>query len=311
MHSHTHPSRSRRTRWWPALVIVVLVAGLASPAAAADPEPVSFRIGHFSPGTPAMDLYLTGFDGKSNLVLRTLAYGEVSQYMRLTPGVYTITLRAAGSAPDAPAALVGSADLLAGKAYTFAAFGNPGSVEQRLLVDDLTPPPAGKARVRLIQAATDAAKVNVRVVDGPILISDALFAQSTGYAPVPAGAWRVQVSAAGTNIADVVRRLDLQPGTVNSLIVLRGASAREIALNRVVDANGAAPAQPIGPTPDQPKAAVAAVPAAPDTPVGGVNTGGGGTAPKPSDNAPIGALLAGVLAVVVIAGGFRVLRRRS
>jgi hypothetical protein len=264
-------SRSRRPRLLAvALVGAALLASLASVGGFGSPAgaratSAKIRLGHFSPDTPEMDVYVTGFDGSETKVLEGLGYGQVSDYAPLEAGNYTFLLRPAGADPASDPAVTASADLEDGKAYTFAAMGPHAELQKALLTDDLAPPPAGQAKVRLIQASSTAGSVDVTAADGPVLAQDTAFATATGYAPVPAGNWRVNLTSSAAS-AQVQRELDLEPGTVNTLIVLEGSGGQPADLTRVVDATGvdASSEGPLGLTDAMP--------------LGGVDTGGGGTA---------------------------------
>jgi hypothetical protein len=243
-----------------AAAAAVAVGGWAVPAGA-QAEPAHIRLAHFSPDTPEMDVYVAGFDGEETRVLEGLGYGEVSDYAELPAGSYTFLLRPMGAPADSDPAVTASAELEEGAGYTFAAMGPNAELQKALLTDDLSPPPAGKAKVRLIQASSAAGEVDVAAVDGPVLAVDRPFASATDYAPVDAGSWTVQVTTAdGTNLQ---RRLQLDAGTVNTLVVLENASG-VVYLTGVADATGVDTSGGLG--------------ARPATPLGGVNTGGGGLA---------------------------------
>lgn len=275
--------------------LLAVVGGFGSPAGARATD-AKIRLGHFSPDTPEMDVYVTGADGAETKVLEGLGYGQVSDYAPLPAGSYTFLLRPAGADPASDPAVTASADLEDGKAYTFAAMGPHAELQKALLTDDLAPPPAGQSKVRLIQASSSAGSVDVSAVDGPVLATDTAFATATGYAAVPAGNWRVDLTT-GT-AASVQRQLDLEPGTVNTLIVLEGSSGQPADLTRVVDATGvdASSEGPLGLTDA--------------VPLGGVATGGGGAAAGsdgPGDGglgAPV-MLVAGLALLVALGFGSR------
>jgi hypothetical protein len=74
-------------------------AAAASPAASAASAPEGWvRIAHLSPRAPAMDMYLYPFGepGRAT-VLRDVGYGNVSAYMALSPGQYTVAIRGFGA----------------------------------------------------------------------------------------------------------------------------------------------------------------------------------------------------------------------
>jgi hypothetical protein len=248
--------------------LLAALGGLASPAGAGPSAAggAKIRLGHFSPDTPEMDVYVTANDGSETKVLEGLGYGQVSDYAPLEPGSYTFLLRPAGADPASDPAVTASADLEDGKAYTFAAMGPHADLKKALLTDDLAAPPAGQAKVRLIQASSTAGTVDVTAADGPVLADDTAFATATGYAAVPAGEWKVDLTSSAAGSSAVERQLDLDPGTVNTLIVLEGSGGQAADLTRVVDATG------VDASSDGPLGLTDAVP------LGGVGTGGGGMA---------------------------------
>jgi Domain of unknown function (DUF4397) len=283
-------ARGRRMLLLATVLVVLAALGGGATAATAQAETAHIRLAHFSPDTPEMDVYLVGFDGEEQLVLEGLGYGEVSDYAALEPGSYSFLLRPMGAPADSDPAVTASADLEDGAAYTFAAMGPQDQLQQALLTDDLAPPPAGQAKVRLIQASSTAGDVDILAVDGPVLAEDRPFASATEYAAVPAGQWSVQVATSGAG--DFVRQLDLDAGTVNTLVVLEGTGSGP-ELTRVVDATG------MDISSDSPLGASAAMP------LGGVATGAGGAADlvvEGSGDFGDGAAAIDLQAVLLVAG---------
>jgi hypothetical protein len=283
--------------------VVAAMAGVAGalalvggPVAASAATDVQLRVAHFSPDTPPMDVYATGFDGKEQLVLPKLGYGGVSEYLPLTAGVYAFSMRPAGSPATDEAVLRVSADLAANTSYTFAAFGRQAELNTDLLTDDLSAPPAGQGRVRLIQAAIDAGSVDVSAAGGPLFAQSAELGSVGNYVAVPAGSW--QITAKGEAAGPVVENLTVEAGAVSSLVVLDGNGTGDLQIMSVTDAAGATAA-------------------AGGAPAGGVDTGGGALAEgagAAADSAGVaGALVAasaGLLAVVLTVGTSHFVRRR-
>lgn len=285
--------------------LTVLVAAIASvagalavagqPASAGAATDVQLRVAHFSPDTPPMDVYATRFDGKEQLVLPKLGYGQVSEYLPLAAGLYAFSMRPAGSPATDEAVLRVSVDLAADTSYTFAAFGRQAELNTDLLTDDLSAPPAGQGRVRLIQAAIDAGTVDVSTAGGPLLAQDADLGSVGSYVAVPAGSW--EVMAEGESADPVVENLTVEPGAVSSLVVLDGNGTGNLQIISVTDAASATAAAGAAPT-------------------GGVDTGGGGLADRvaaSADSARAGvalaATVAGLLAVLLAVGTTHLMRR--
>jgi hypothetical protein len=290
--------RSRRLT--AAVAVVVGTAGAlamaGAPVSASAATDVQLRVAHFSPDTPPMDVYATGFDGKEQLVLPKLGYGQVSEYLPLGAGLYAFSMRPAGSPATDEAVLRVSADLAARTSYTFAAFGRQADLNTDLLTDDLSAPAAGQGRVRLIQAAIDAGPVDVSAAGGPLLAQGAELGSVGNYVAVPAGS--LAITAKGESADPVVESLTVEAGTVSSLVVLDGNSTGDLQIISVTDAAGAT-------------ASAGAAPA------GGVDTGGGALADRAGraiDSAGAGGALvatsAGLLAVLLAVGTTHLLRGR-
>ncbi len=142
------------------------------------------RVAHFSPDAPAVDVLIDG-----EQVLAEFAYGEVSPYLEVAPGTYTVTITAAGD----PGTVVFDDQVTFESAfYTVAAIGELGAETFRpeILVD------AGSALVRLFHAAPDAPAVDV-LADGEPIFQNVAFEESTDYLAVPAGSYTLAVTPAG------------------------------------------------------------------------------------------------------------------
>jgi len=157
------------------------------------------RVAHFSPDAPNVDVFVEG-----EQVLADVAYGDVSPYLAIEPGTYTVTITAAGD----PETVAFEGEVTVDAAfYTIAAVGELGAetFEPLVLLD------AGSALVRLVHASPDAPAVDVYADDDP-LFENVEFTESTDYVPVPAGDYTLSVRPAGdpeTTVASFDVTLDL------------------------------------------------------------------------------------------------------
>src|SRR5215467_15477163 len=137
-----------------ALTGALALIALAVPTASASASSNGYvRLAHFSPNTPAVDVYLYSFgDSSAEVVLHHVAYGDTSPYETLAAGEYTVAMRAAGAAPTTKPALSASLTVEARNSYTVAGLGPESGLRLSVLDDQLTPPD-GKALVRVIQAS--------------------------------------------------------------------------------------------------------------------------------------------------------------
>ena len=259
----------------------------ASPAASANSTAAAathdgwVRVAHLSPKAPAMDMYMYPFgDPEQATVLRDVAYGDVSAYMALSPGQYTVAMRGFGAPASSAPALTTSFMVGAGTAYTLAALGPDPGLRVEVLQDQMATP-TGRALVRVFQASLKEPVVTVTY--GPdVLARQLAFGSATSYTAVLPGTHMVRFTASGT---DADMRVKLAAGTVHTIVVLDDSSGLKV--DALTDAVGSQ-----------------------IMPSGGANTGFGGTAPHPPASPAPWLWLIGTGAALT-AAGFGGLRRPS
>ena len=71
-----------------------------------------------------MDIYLLAFGNSGHpTVLRHVSYGDVSSYMEVTAGQYTVAMRSVGASPSSPPVVSTNFMVNAGTNYTVASLG--------------------------------------------------------------------------------------------------------------------------------------------------------------------------------------------
>jgi Domain of unknown function (DUF4397) len=262
-----------------ALVAGASTAASAAPLAAQDGW---VRIAHLSPEAPAMDIYLYPFgDPAHPTVLKDVSYGDVSSYMALGPGQYTVAMRGFGAPSSSHPALVSSFMVgNGGSSYTVAALGPDPGLRVEVLQDKMTPP-SGKAFVRVVQASLKRDQVTVSY-GSHVLAKQLSFSSVTPYTAVSPGVQTVRITASGGDATMAVR---LTADSVHTIVVLDSSTGL-----KADDLTDAAGSQVM--------------------PKGGTATGLGGTAPRPPANPAVWLLLivAGIL--VAAAGGTGLARPR-
>lgn len=188
------------------LVVLGLVAALMAlalvPAAFAQSGTAKVRVIHASPDAPAVDVFVNG-----NRALTNVPFFTASDYLDLPAGSYRVQVAPTGQ--DASAAVIdATATIEAGKAYTIAATGPVASIKPTIIVDDLSAPASGNAKIRVYHFSPDAPAVDVKPAGGNALISGLAFPNASDYLEVPAGSYDLQVTPAG----DSAVVIDL-PGT--------------------------------------------------------------------------------------------------
>jgi uncharacterized protein DUF4397 len=266
--------------------LVALVTAVAPAASASTTESSAASVGwvrcaHLSPNTPAVDVYMYAFGTTSHpTILRHVSYGNVSDYMAVKPGQYTVAMRAAGAPAASKPVLTNSFSISAGKSYTIAGVGPANGLRLQAFDDQLTAP-AGKTLVRVIQASLK--EHNVTVSYGSDVLANKLaFASATNYQAIDAGSGTVKFSSSGS---DTSAPVELSADTVHTIVVLDGANGLKV--DNLTDAAGSQVA-----------------------PAGAAQTGFGGTAPKPVSPAPW-LLTMGAGALLALAGLASLRRTRS
>ncbi|RBY87204.1 hypothetical protein DQ244_17955 [Blastococcus sp. TBT05-19] len=221
------------------LALLVAVGGaVLVPAPARAEEPGLLRVAHLSPDTPAVDVSLTSAAAPGTVltdpgpvVAAELAYGALSEYREVLPGSHAVSIRGAGSG-SAPV-LSARVDVAPGQVRTVVLGGAFADLALSPTDDDLSPPPAGTARVRVLAATTEPT-VDVSFAGGLVPASDLRPGEAGEPLTVPGGRYRASVTGADREVP-----LDLAAGSVVTLLVL-DAPGGGTTLRPVVDASGPA-----------------------------------------------------------------------
>ncbi len=219
------------------LIVALAVLSSALFVVPAGADTAYLRLAHLSPDTPEVDVYVASVTdpGTSVVVLRGVGYGALSDYQVLPSGQYTVSMRPAGAAESTPPVISTTLDAAVGSAHTVAGVGTFATLGLTVLTDDLSLPPSGQARARVIQAAASKPTLDIAVEGGKTLGSDVEFATTTPYSDVTAGEWLLQVSADDEAVADLPIALDA--GSVYSVLILDTPTGVSAALH--VDATAA------------------------------------------------------------------------
>jgi len=272
------------------LIMVMMLAGVAAVAAASPAMAGAVsattgwvRLANLSPGTPVVNIYLYPFGNPGHpVVLMNADYGDVSSYLPVGAGQYSVVMRAVGAPASSPPVVSTNFMVSAGADYTVASLG-PAAARRLEVLNDQMAAPKGKVLVRVIQASLN--QHLVTVTDGQDVLAQQLaFGSVTPYLVVSPGVQTVQFSAPGVAAAMSVT---LASGSVHTIVVLDGPAGLKV--DNLTDAAGSQV-----------------------TPLGGAATGLGGTAPHNTapDLAPwLTTLTVGLVLVAAGALGLRRSRR--
>lgn len=238
----------------------ILLAVTVSPAAVGQPvtdqaaaatadqgvAPAYLRTAHLVSDLGMVDVRLStaGTPGASTsregglALAESASYGAIGAYSAVAPERYAVSVRRAGEGLGGDPLLASPMMLEPGRAYTVMAVGEPGSAALQLLEDDLTPPPSGRAEVRLVSAAPGA-----RVSVGGVQVMElASSKRASDYVEVEAGKHVIEVDDGTTSTTQEVGlvsrssyTLFATPGADGSLQVL---TVLDQAATEVVPAGG-------------------------------------------------------------------------
>ena len=260
-------------------VVVALLAALSAalPLNAAQAADTGLlRLAHLSPDTPEVDVYVDSVSSPgAGQTFPGVGYGTVSDYQQVPPGTYAISMRQAGADPASPPVLSTTVEVGTGQARTVAGVGPFADLGLEVLTDDLTPPPAGSARMRVVAAAATAPSLAVALPDGRSVATGLAFSDTSDYVEVPAGATTLSVTPAGGQ--PVSLPVDVAGGSVYSVLVLDSPGGG-LTVRPTLDAAGAG-----------------------TVPAGGVEAGAGGTAG--AQESPLPAVLTGLLVTLTVGAG--------
>jgi hypothetical protein len=258
-----------------ALLLLVLVA-LPGVAAAQD-RPAMVRLVHLTAGVPAVDLYVDG-----TRTVAAVPFKTASRYRSLPAGAHTLSIRPAGASSSSEPVASVRASVKAGAPYTAALLGGATAARAVVAKDDFAAPPAGRAKLRIIDAAPQSPPLDVAIAGGPVLFRDVRFGEVTPFVTIAAGRVSMEVRAAGTSKVLFTQGAARMPAGM--IVTLAGTitAAGQIETLPIVDAAGAG-----------------------NLPRGGVATGAGGSAEGRAS--PFALLTAGLVAAAAAIAA----RRRS
>lgn len=171
--------------------LALAMIGAVVPAAA-QADTARVRVVHAAEPVPAVDVFLDG-----TAVLKNAGFLSVSDYLDVPAGQHKVSLVPAGQNEDA-ALLTVDVTVEGGQAYTVAGVGRD-DVQIKLYNDDVSAPPAGKARIRAIHTLADAPSVDVEDPSGQRIFENIAFPNASNYAEIDAGTYSLRLVANGAN----------------------------------------------------------------------------------------------------------------
>jgi hypothetical protein len=211
----------RRAVLFASLLALAFIGG-AQPHTAHAQAPALVRVAHLAPGAPPVDVALDG-----QVILRSLAFGEVSGYTSISAGTRRARITPAGARE--PAVIEAPLSVESGRAYTVVATGELPSLALVVVSDDLALPPAGQAKVRFVHSAPDAPAVDIAVTGDGILFPNIAYRSASTTAAVPVGTYTLEVRPTGQQTAVLsVPNVTLSAGDIITVFAAGKVSDRSL-----------------------------------------------------------------------------------
>jgi hypothetical protein len=196
-----------------------------SPTASPSPTPTPtgngrLRIVNASPDAPNLDILSDGTNFVPNL-----AFGSASSYITTTAGVHAINVNVANTTTN----LMTTNIVVQNGDQTLFVVGRAATMQPVIHPDNNATPAAGNIRVRLIHAGSGVGNVDVfltapgdDISTGPPTASNIAFRGATGEVDIPAGEYRVRVTAVGTRSPVLIDTgtLNLASGKIYTTVIV-------------------------------------------------------------------------------------------
>ncbi len=246
-HSPAASPRSRPRAYAVATLLASLTALLMVPAALSSAPRAEaatgtyLRLAQLTDAMPDTELIVSSVaDPRSSVTVAGTGYGSVSAYRRIEPGDYVVAVRPKGS--STPPLVSTTLNAMVGESYTLGAVGDKEPSGLKIFTDDLTPPAAGQAKVRVIDAAPPAPVLDVTGPGGTPFALGLAHGSASDYRQVPAGP--VVLAAGAPGAPETALPITVAANQVVSVVLVSNGGG--IATRVQVDAEGPT-AMPPGP----------------------------------------------------------------
>ncbi len=172
------------------------------------------RVLHAVPNAPAVDVY-----ANDNLIVKNLAYKEMSPYLPVPSGNYNIKVYPTGETTNP--VIESSVYIPENSIYTIAAIGELPDISLYPIQEPTSANKTGMSCVRFIHLSPNAPPVDIKLPDDSIVFSNVPFKSIANYTCVPSGTYTFRVNPAGTdNVVLTVPNVKLNPNTFYTIYAI-------------------------------------------------------------------------------------------
>lgn len=172
------------------------------------------RLLQASPDAPTVDVYANG-----SLIAAALIFGQLTNYVCVTPGVYRITVFPAGTVVSP---IIDTTITIVGRTSLTAAFvGLLANISLQIILEPPVYLTYNNALMRFAQLAPDAPAVDLTLPDGTVLFSNVTYGSVTTYVAVAVGNYTLQVRVSGTTqVVLTLPSVYLGPGLAHTIFAI-------------------------------------------------------------------------------------------
>lgn len=172
------------------------------------------RVLHAVPDAPNVDIY-----ANDKLIVENLAFGELTKYLPVPEGTYTISLYVAGD--KSKPVLQNTLTINKDKIMTIAAANTVNNIKLFAIPDTTMKNETNKSMVRFMHLSPNAPAVDITLPDGTIIFSNISYEQLTQYIEVEPTTYNLQVRVAGTsNVVLTVPNVKLEPNRAYTIYAI-------------------------------------------------------------------------------------------
>jgi hypothetical protein len=215
----------------------------------------SLRILNLSADAGAVDILVGG-----TAVLTNVSPATASTFVPVSTGTISVQVNKTGTTtvvagPVDVTTTAGGRVTIATITQTAAGGGQqptPAVVGTQVFQDDIAPPAAGQAKIRVIHGSPDAGAIDILAGD-QVLVSNLAFPTASAFVEVPAGSYAVKVNTTGTTTTLAgPTSIDLVAGRIYTIYASGLATDKSLTINPLVDRAFDAQARFVHASPDAP-----------------------------------------------------------
>ncbi len=173
------------------------------------------RVFHASPDAPPVDIYANG-----NMIVQNLAYKDLTGYLAVSPGEYSIKVYPAGQKMNP--VINTNVTVSPQSSYTLAATGLLTNISLLPILEPYVNMMAsGKSYVRFVHLSPNAPPVDITLPNGTVVFNNIGFKDVTNYMTLDPGSYTLQVRPTGSpQVVLAIPDIRLSPNMVYTIFAV-------------------------------------------------------------------------------------------